>query len=110
MVSLGVDNEAFESEQDPETVDVRVDWTSDLPVSVSVPQVLIHSLVLDFSAVSFLDVVAVKSLRLVRQNKLSGGHNKTVNQNLKRTCETMYSNTNTNGMLFWITDLQSDIT
>ncbi|XP_012683507.2 pendrin [Clupea harengus] len=65
VVSLGVDNEAFESEQDPETVDVRVDWTSDLPVSVSVPQVLIHSLVLDFSAVSFLDVVAVKSLRLV---------------------------------------------
>lgn len=66
VVSLGVDNEAFESEpRDLETVDVRVDWTSDLPVSVSVPQVLIHSLVLDFSAVSFLDVVAVKSLRLV---------------------------------------------
>lgn len=70
VVSLGVDNEAFESEpRDLETVDVRVDWSSDLPVGVSVPQVLIHSLVLDFSAVTFLDVVAVKSLRLVRQNK-----------------------------------------
>ncbi|KAG5267565.1 hypothetical protein AALO_G00223130 [Alosa alosa] len=66
VVSLGVDNEAFESEpRDVESVDVRVDWTSDLPVSVSVPQVLIHSLVLDFSAVTFMDVVAVKSLRLV---------------------------------------------
>ncbi|KAL2103002.1 hypothetical protein ACEWY4_002170 [Coilia grayii] len=66
VVSLGVDNEGFEVERDAtQQVDVRVDWTSELPVSVSVPQVLIHSLVLDFSAVSFLDVVAVKSLRLV---------------------------------------------
>uniref|UniRef100_A0A8C7F6Q4 Solute carrier family 26 member 4 n=1 Tax=Oncorhynchus kisutch TaxID=8019 RepID=A0A8C7F6Q4_ONCKI len=68
----------FESEQDsgresgqvedgdwpvPE-VEVRVDWALELPVRVSVPKVQIHSLVLDFSAVSFLDVVAVKSLRL----------------------------------------------
>uniref|UniRef100_A0A8C8LYP1 STAS domain-containing protein n=1 Tax=Oncorhynchus tshawytscha TaxID=74940 RepID=A0A8C8LYP1_ONCTS len=78
-VSLGVDNKGFESEQDsgresgqvedgdwpvPE-VEVRVDWALELPVRVSVPKVQIHSLVLDFSAVSFLDVVAVKSLRLV---------------------------------------------
>uniref|UniRef100_A0A8C8LYN9 STAS domain-containing protein n=1 Tax=Oncorhynchus tshawytscha TaxID=74940 RepID=A0A8C8LYN9_ONCTS len=77
-VSLGVDNKGFESEQDsgresgqvedgdwpvPE-VEVRVDWALELPVRVSVPKVQIHSLVLDFSAVSFLDVVAVKSLRL----------------------------------------------
>uniref|UniRef100_A0A8C8GLM5 STAS domain-containing protein n=1 Tax=Oncorhynchus tshawytscha TaxID=74940 RepID=A0A8C8GLM5_ONCTS len=46
-------------------VEVRVDWALELPVRVSVPKVQIHSLVLDFSAVSFLDVVAVKSLRLV---------------------------------------------
>uniref|UniRef100_A0A674E133 Solute carrier family 26 member 4 n=1 Tax=Salmo trutta TaxID=8032 RepID=A0A674E133_SALTR len=72
-VSLGVDNKGFESEQDsgresgqvedgdwpvPE-VEVRVDWALELPVRVSVPKVQIHSLVLDFSAVSFLDVVAV---------------------------------------------------
>uniref|UniRef100_A0A674E100 Solute carrier family 26 member 4 n=1 Tax=Salmo trutta TaxID=8032 RepID=A0A674E100_SALTR len=78
-VSLGVDNKGFESEQDsgresgqvedgdwpvPE-VEVRVDWALELPVRVSVPKVQIHSLVLDFSAVSFLDVVAAKSLRLV---------------------------------------------
>ncbi|XP_030622774.1 pendrin [Chanos chanos] len=75
VVSLGVDNEAYESEQDPGQVknsgqpnsetDIRVDWTLELPVKVSVPKVNIHSLVLDFSAVSFVDVVAVKSLKLV---------------------------------------------
>ncbi len=76
MASLGVENQAFEKEQGPEVeegasqpdsdVKVQVDWTSELPVSVSVPRVHIHSLVVDFSAVSFLDVVAAKSLKLVR--------------------------------------------
>uniref|UniRef100_A0A8C8LY75 STAS domain-containing protein n=1 Tax=Oncorhynchus tshawytscha TaxID=74940 RepID=A0A8C8LY75_ONCTS len=88
-VSLGVDNKGFESEQDsgresgqvedgdwpvPE-VEVRVDWALELPVRVSVPKVQIHSLVLDFSAVSFLDVVAVKSLRLVIKEFLRIGVN-----------------------------------
>uniref|UniRef100_A0A8C1Y4L8 Solute carrier family 26 member 4 n=1 Tax=Cyprinus carpio TaxID=7962 RepID=A0A8C1Y4L8_CYPCA len=45
-------------------------WTSELPVSVSVPTVHIHSLVVDFSAVSFLDVVAAKSLKLDTVNNL----------------------------------------
>lgn len=73
VASMGVDNKAFEKEQGPEPVNetvqadmkVQVDWTSELPVSVTVPKVHIHSLVLDFSAVSFLDVVAAKSLKLV---------------------------------------------
>lgn len=78
---LGVINEGFE--QDPEQVDggpqqevqdgartdvvdeVRVDWTAALPVNVTVPIVNIHSLVMDFTAVSFLDVMAAKSLKLV---------------------------------------------
>uniref|UniRef100_A0A9J7ZAA2 Solute carrier family 26 member 4 n=1 Tax=Cyprinus carpio carpio TaxID=630221 RepID=A0A9J7ZAA2_CYPCA len=70
-----LENQAFEKEQVPELdegasqpdseVKVQVDWTSELPVSVSVPTVHIHSLVVDFSAVSFLDVVAAKSLKLV---------------------------------------------
>ncbi|KAJ8006968.1 hypothetical protein DPEC_G00112700 [Dallia pectoralis] len=78
-VSLGVDNKGFESERDSEQetrqvddgnwpvpeVEVHVNWALELPVRVSVPKVQIHSLVLDFSAVSFVDVVAVKSLRLV---------------------------------------------
>ncbi|KAL7828003.1 hypothetical protein AOLI_G00311550 [Acnodon oligacanthus] len=83
VAPLGVDNEAFESEQDPEQVEggaqqevedgsrreveveVQVDWTSSLPVNVTVPKVNIHSLVMDFSAVSFLDVMSTKSLKLV---------------------------------------------
>ncbi|XP_017349992.1 pendrin [Ictalurus punctatus] len=78
---LGVINEGFE--QDPEQVDggpqqevqdgartdvvdeVRVDWTAALPVNVTVPIVNIHSLVMDFTAVSFLDVMAAKSLKLI---------------------------------------------
>ncbi|MFT7798227.1 hypothetical protein Z043-117443, partial [Arapaima gigas] len=65
------DNEGFEGERDvvPTVVgngaDICMDWALDLPVPVKVPRVHIHSLVLDFSAVSFLDVVAVKALRLV---------------------------------------------
>ncbi|KAF4114609.1 pendrin [Onychostoma macrolepis] len=75
VASLGVENQAFEKEQGPEVeegasqsdseVKVQVDWTSELPVSVSVPRVHIHSLVMEFTAVSFLDVVAAKSLKLV---------------------------------------------
>ncbi|CAL8242397.1 unnamed protein product [Merluccius merluccius] len=72
--SPGMENKGFESDQEEEggggggrrgEVAVPVDWSGELPVKVSVPRVDIHSLVLDFSAVSFLDVVAVKCLRLV---------------------------------------------
>lgn len=43
-----------------------MDWNSEIPVKVNVPKVPIHSLVLDCAAVSFLDVVGVRSLRVVR--------------------------------------------
>ncbi|XP_062374289.1 solute carrier family 26 member 3 [Sardina pilchardus] len=42
---------------------VQVNWNSQLPANVSVPQVPIHSLVLDFAAVSFLDMSAMKGLK-----------------------------------------------
>ncbi|XP_074124447.1 LOW QUALITY PROTEIN: pendrin [Sminthopsis crassicaudata] len=68
-------NQGFEPDEDPEDpedldiptkeVEIRVDWNSDLPVKVNVPKVPIHSLILDFGAVSFLDIVAVKSLRMI---------------------------------------------
>ncbi|KAK1790456.1 hypothetical protein P4O66_014355 [Electrophorus voltai] len=85
---FGVDNEAFEREQDTELVEgefqqdleggaspvteveVQVDWTFMLPVNVNVPRVNIHSLVMDFSAVSFLDVMAAKSFKLVHSNSI----------------------------------------
>ncbi|XP_076861087.1 chloride anion exchanger-like [Brachyhypopomus gauderio] len=43
---------------------VQVNWRAELPASISVPPVNIHSLVLDFSAVSFIDVSALKGLKM----------------------------------------------
>ncbi|XP_041113574.1 pendrin-like [Polyodon spathula] len=77
LTDLGVDNKAFESdpEQEPEEaedvevptkeMEIQVDWNSDLPLKVIVPKVTIHSLIIDFGAVSFLDVVSVKGLKLI---------------------------------------------
>ncbi|XP_070848710.1 chloride anion exchanger-like [Chaetodon trifascialis] len=41
----------------------RLDWNAELPANISVPRVDLHSLILDFSAVSFLDISALKGLR-----------------------------------------------
>uniref|UniRef100_A0A3Q2Y2I6 Solute carrier family 26 member 3 n=1 Tax=Hippocampus comes TaxID=109280 RepID=A0A3Q2Y2I6_HIPCM len=41
----------------------RVDWNAELPANIIVPRVDLHSLVLDFAAVSFLDVSALKGLK-----------------------------------------------
>ncbi|KAM7377887.1 hypothetical protein PAMA_013007 [Pampus argenteus] len=41
----------------------RIDWNAELPVNISVPIVDIHSLILDFAAVSFLDISALKGLK-----------------------------------------------
>ncbi|MEE6513581.1 hypothetical protein FKM82_021310 [Ascaphus truei] len=74
----GTENEGFEPDDDPEDpeeadnpdvqtkeVEIQVDWNSDLPVKVTVPKVSIHSLIFDFAQISFVDVVAVRSLKLV---------------------------------------------
>ncbi|XP_068611585.1 chloride anion exchanger-like [Brachionichthys hirsutus] len=42
---------------------VQIDWNADLPANIIVPRVDIHSLVLDFAAVSFLDISALKGLK-----------------------------------------------
>lgn len=44
---------------------VRIDWSAELPASIVVPRVDLHSLVLDFAAVSFLDISALKELKTV---------------------------------------------
>ncbi|XP_075328652.1 chloride anion exchanger-like [Odontesthes bonariensis] len=41
----------------------RIDWNGELPNNINVPRVEIHSLVLDFAAVSFLDISALKGLK-----------------------------------------------
>lgn len=44
---------------------VRIDWNADLPANISVPKLDLHSLILDFAAVSFLDISALKGLKTV---------------------------------------------
>ncbi|XP_049570869.1 pendrin isoform X2 [Orcinus orca] len=71
----GSSNNAFEPDEDIENpeefdiptkeIEIQVDWNAELPVKVNVPKVPIHSLVLDCGAVSFLDVVGVRSLRVI---------------------------------------------
>uniref|UniRef100_A0A803SR76 Solute carrier family 26 member 4 n=1 Tax=Anolis carolinensis TaxID=28377 RepID=A0A803SR76_ANOCA len=72
---FGTANEAFEPDEDPEDpeeldiptkeVEIQVDWNSELPVKVNVPKVPFHSLIFDFGAVSFLDVVAVRVMKTI---------------------------------------------
>ncbi|XP_071590009.1 pendrin isoform X3 [Heliangelus exortis] len=71
----GMNNEAFETDEEPEDnedmqvptkeVEIQVDWNSELPVKVNIPKVPIHSLILDFGAVTFLDIVAVRSIKTI---------------------------------------------
>ncbi|XP_018122150.1 solute carrier family 26 member 4 like L homeolog isoform X1 [Xenopus laevis] len=74
----GIDNEGFElddEQDDPELeqnhdihtneVEIQVDWNSELPLTVSVPKVTVHTIVFDFAPVTFLDVMAVKNLKLI---------------------------------------------
>uniref|UniRef100_A0A8C1D1L1 Solute carrier family 26 member 3, tandem duplicate 2 n=1 Tax=Cyprinus carpio carpio TaxID=630221 RepID=A0A8C1D1L1_CYPCA len=42
---------------------IQVNWSADLPANIRVPPVNIHSLILDFSGVSFLDISALKGLK-----------------------------------------------
>lgn len=42
----------------------RIDWNAELPANIVVPRVDIHSLILDFAAVSFLDISALKGLKI----------------------------------------------
>ncbi|KAM3924381.1 chloride anion exchanger-like [Leptodactylus fuscus] len=42
-----------------------IDWNSDLPNNISVPKIDVHSLIIDFGAVSFLDMSGMKGLKSV---------------------------------------------
>ncbi|XP_056429567.1 pendrin-like isoform X2 [Hyla sarda] len=44
-------------------LNMQVDWNTEFPDSVSIPVVTIHSVILDFGQVSFIDVVAVDCLK-----------------------------------------------
>lgn len=55
--------EELDQPTDTKDLPIQIDWNTDLPPNVIVPRVDIHSLILDFSAVSFLDVSALRVLR-----------------------------------------------
>lgn len=45
---------------------VKINWNAELPANIHVPRTDLHSLILDFAAVSFLDISALKGLKTVR--------------------------------------------
>lgn len=63
-----LDNNRIEELDQPTSMTdlpIRIDWSSDLPPGITVPHINIHSIVLDFSAVSFLDFSAMRVLQKV---------------------------------------------
>ncbi|XP_054911710.1 chloride anion exchanger-like isoform X1 [Poeciliopsis prolifica] len=57
------DNEELDKPIDFKDLPIRIDWNAELPANIVVPRVDIHSLVLDFAAVSFLDISGLKGLK-----------------------------------------------
>uniref|UniRef100_A0A8C9QQ56 Solute carrier family 26 member 3, tandem duplicate 2 n=1 Tax=Scleropages formosus TaxID=113540 RepID=A0A8C9QQ56_SCLFO len=44
---------------------IQINWNRELPANIIVPKVDVHSLILDFAAVSFIDISALKGLKTV---------------------------------------------
>lgn len=57
--------EELDQPVDTRDLPMQINWNSDLPPNITVPRVDIHSVILDFSAVSFLDVSAMRVLKEV---------------------------------------------
>lgn len=60
-----MNKEELDLPPDVKDLPFRIDWNAELPAGLSVPRVDVHSLILDFSAVSFLDISALKGLKTV---------------------------------------------
>ena len=63
-----LDNDKIEELDQPiNTTDLpfQIDWNANLPLNIAVPKINLHSLILDFSAVSFLDVSSMRGLKTV---------------------------------------------
>ncbi|XP_053409703.1 chloride anion exchanger [Nycticebus coucang] len=65
-------NEVEELDQPINTTDLpfEIDWNAHLPFNIAVPRISIHSLILDFSAVSFLDTSSMRGLKKILQEFL----------------------------------------
>ncbi|KAB0376229.1 hypothetical protein FD755_012872 [Muntiacus reevesi] len=65
-----LDNDKIEELDQPiNTTDLpfQIDWNANLPLNIAVPKINLHSLILDFSAVSFLDVSSMRGLKTILQ-------------------------------------------
>ncbi|XP_020840108.1 chloride anion exchanger [Phascolarctos cinereus] len=65
-------NHIEELDQPIQTTDLpfAIDWNSDLPLNIEVPKVNLHSLILDFSSVSFIDNSSMRDLKSILQGFL----------------------------------------
>ncbi|XP_005858547.1 PREDICTED: chloride anion exchanger [Myotis brandtii] len=63
-------NQVEELNQPVNTTDLpfQIDWNAHLPLNIAVPKIELHSLILDFSAVSFLDVSSMRGLKSILQD------------------------------------------
>lgn len=57
--------EDLDQPSDYKDLPLQVNWNAELPANMRVPKVDIHSVILDFAAVSFLDISAIKGLKSV---------------------------------------------
>ncbi|XP_010121608.1 PREDICTED: chloride anion exchanger [Chlamydotis macqueenii] len=61
-----LDNNSIEELDQPTNMTdlpIQINWGADLPLGITVPRVDIHSIILDFSSVSFLDFSAMRVLQ-----------------------------------------------
>lgn len=81
-----LDNNRIEELDQPTSMTdlpVHIDWGADLPPGITVPRVNIHSIILDFSAVSFLDFSAMRVLqKVILIHKASSDHMKEKHMNV----------------------------
>ncbi|KAJ8381631.1 hypothetical protein SKAU_G00024090 [Synaphobranchus kaupii] len=57
--------EDLDQPTDFQNLPTHVNWNAELPANICVPRVDVHSLILDFAAVSFLDISALKGLKAI---------------------------------------------
>ncbi|KAM9311736.1 uncharacterized protein PAF06_009590 [Gastrophryne carolinensis] len=61
-----LDNNQIEEQDKPVNTDdfpFAIDWNEDLPNNIKVPKIDLHSLILDFGAVSFIDLSGMKAIK-----------------------------------------------
>nr|BAD22609.1 solute carrier family 26 member 3 [Anguilla japonica] len=57
--------EGLDQPTDFQNLPIQINWNAELPANICVPKVDVHSVILDFAAVSFLDISALKGLKAI---------------------------------------------